>query len=254
MLGPGPPGPPKVGEPPGAGGAPGAPGPPGGGAWARAWAARERAWVISRKARRSSKRALSRRFCSGGGEVAGCFFREDGEHVNGLAGAEDVDLGLLALLGAAAELQDGLHVDGLDELVEAHGGGVIHAWVGGTDGDVEAVSGGGVGEAGLLHLLRRGGRGEVGVFFVRSLRLRCRGDEVGGVCDGGGGDGSTDSGRMCFSEGGASGRGSPSALNLRRSLTTKGRGFSDMGIGSIPMGSLCRMRIAGLGMRPRRGG
>ena len=36
----------------------------------------------------------------GGGEIAAGLVGEDGEHVDGLAGAEDVDLGLLALLGA----------------------------------------------------------------------------------------------------------------------------------------------------------
>ncbi len=37
-----------------------------------------------------------------GGEVALGFFGEDGEHVDALAGAHDVDLGLLALVGGAA--------------------------------------------------------------------------------------------------------------------------------------------------------
>ena len=57
----------------------------------------------------------------GDGEIAGGFVAEDGEHVDRLLGAENVDLGLLALLGASAELQDGLHVDGLDERLEGKG-------------------------------------------------------------------------------------------------------------------------------------
>ncbi len=59
-------------------------------------------------------------------------------------------------MGGAAELHDGGHVDGLDELVEAHGGRVIHAGVGGANGGVEAVGGHLVGAAGLIDLL--GGR------------------------------------------------------------------------------------------------
>ena len=95
-----------------------------------------------------------------GGEVALGLFGEDGEHVDALAGAHEVDLGLLAFGGGAAELHDGGHVDGLDDLVEGHRGRVVHAGVGGADGGVEAVGGGLVGVAGLLGLLG-GGAGEV---------------------------------------------------------------------------------------------
>ena len=94
-----------------------------------------------------------------GGEIALGFFGEDGEHVDALAGAHEVDLGLLAFGGGAAELHDGGDVDGLDELVEAHGGRMVHAGVGGADGGVEAVGGHLVGAAGLLGLLGGGAGG-----------------------------------------------------------------------------------------------
>ena len=66
----------------------------------------------------------------GRGEIALGSGGENAEHVDGLAGAEEVDLGLLAFLGAAAELQDGLHVDGLDDLLEAEmaGGARRRGW------------------------------------------------------------------------------------------------------------------------------
>ena len=105
------------------------------------------------------------------GEIALGFFAEDAEHVDALAGAEDVDLGLLAFGGGSAELHDGGHVDGLDELLEAHGGRVLHAGVGGADGGVEAVGGHLVGEAGLLGSARRWGRGGC---RRGGLPLRCR--------------------------------------------------------------------------------
>ena len=92
----------------------------------------------------------------GGGEVALGFFGEDGEHVDALARAHQVDLGLLALLGGPAELQDRGHVDGLDDLVEAHGGQCIHAGIGGADRGVQALGGLLVGGVCLLHLA--GGR------------------------------------------------------------------------------------------------
>ena len=88
----------------------------------------------------------------GGREVALGLFGEDGEHVDALARAHEVDLGLLARLGGAAELQDGGHVDGVDDLLEAHGGRMVHAGVGGADGGVEVVGGLLVGGVGLLHL------------------------------------------------------------------------------------------------------
>ena len=43
---------------------------------------------------------------------------------------------------AAAELEQGLHVERLDDAVEGHLGGRFHAGVGGADGGVEAVDGG----------------------------------------------------------------------------------------------------------------
>ncbi len=111
-----------------------------------------------------------------GGEVALGLFGEDGEHVDALAGAHEVDLGLLAFLGGAAELHHGGHVDGLDELVEAHGWGVVDAGVGGADGGVEAVGGHLVGAAGLLGLLGCGSGGQVGLGL---FGLRGRGRWLG---------------------------------------------------------------------------
>jgi hypothetical protein len=104
-----------------------------------------------------------------GGEVAFGFFGEDGEHVDALTGAHEVDLGLLAFLGGSAELHHGGEVDGLDELVEAHGWGVVGARVCGTDGGVEAVGSHLVGATGLLGLLGcgRGGQVVVGLFSFR---------------------------------------------------------------------------------------
>ncbi len=83
------------------------------------------------------------------GEGALGFFGEDGKHVDGLAGSEEVDLRGLAGLGAAAELHDRLHVDGLDEALEGHLGDAFHAGVGGADGEVDALDRGGVGGGGL---------------------------------------------------------------------------------------------------------
>ncbi len=118
----------------------GAPGEPGGGGW-RVAAERARAWVTSRKPMRTSKRALSRSADSAGVRLPRGFFGEDGEHVDAGAGAHEVDLGLLAGLGGAAELEDGGHVDGLDDLLEGHVGRAVHAGVGGADGGVEALGG-----------------------------------------------------------------------------------------------------------------
>ena len=134
-------------------------------------AERARAWVISRKAMRSSKRALSSRRCFFGGEVALGLFGKDAEHVDALACAEDVDLRLLALVGGSAELHDGRHVDGLDELLEAHGGGMVDAGIGGANGGVEAVGCHLVGAAGLVVLFGGGGGRQV----VRSTRRLGRG-------------------------------------------------------------------------------
>jgi len=107
----------------------------------------------------------------GGGEVACGFFGDEGKHVDGLTSAEEIDLWGLAGFGAAAELEDGLHVDGLDEPLEAHVGHGFHAGVGGADGGVEAVDGGGVGTLGLLGLLGGGGwwSFRVGVGFADGL-------------------------------------------------------------------------------------
>ena len=121
----------------------------------------------------------------GGGEVSLGFLGEDGEHVDALARSHEVDLGLLARLGCAAELQDGGHVDGVDDLLEAHGGGMVHAGVGGADGGVEVVGGLLVGGVGLLHLaggwrgrkLRFGGR----FWGGRGGRLGRGGRGVGGL-------------------------------------------------------------------------
>ena len=71
-----------------------------------------------------------------GEEIASGLLGEDGEHIDALAGAEDVDLRLLALGGGAAELHDGGEIDGLDYLVEANRRLVVHARVGGADGGV----------------------------------------------------------------------------------------------------------------------
>ena len=176
---------------------------------------------------RSSKRALSRRRGLFGGEIALGFVFEDGEHVDALAGAEDVDLGLLAFRGGAAELHDGGHVDGLDELLEAHGGRVVHAGVGGADGGVETIGGHLVGALGLFRLLGGGGGGRSSSGLLGSSRAaaeaarRCRAAGLGRGCG--------DSRSFALSgEGSASGRSSPSMVNLRRSVTTKGLFCSGM--------------------------
>ena len=90
----------------------------------------------------------------GRGQVALGFFGEDGEHVDALARAHQVDLGLLALVGGAAELHDGGHVDGLDDLLEGHRGWVIHAGIGGADGGIEPLRRLLVGGVGLFGLPR----------------------------------------------------------------------------------------------------
>ena len=100
-------------------------------------------------------------------EISLCLAAQDAEHVNTLAGAEQVDLGLLAFLGAAAKLQDGLHVNGLDDPFKAHGGRVIHTGIGSADGCVEAVGSGFVSEARLLHLLGCGRGGQIRVGDTR---------------------------------------------------------------------------------------
>jgi len=79
-------------------------------------------------------------------------FREDGEHVDALARAHEVDLGLLAGLGCAAELQDRRHVDGVTICSKLMAGRMLHAGVGGADGGVEVIGGLLIGGVGLLHL------------------------------------------------------------------------------------------------------
>lgn len=117
------------------------------------------------------------------GQVALGFVGEYAEHVDALPGPEEIDLGLLTLLSGTAELHDGRHVDGLDELFEAHDGRVLHAGVGCADGGIETVGGLLVGEAGLLGLLRSGWGREVVILqllFGWGLRLRRRGGNWGG--------------------------------------------------------------------------
>ena len=118
----------------------------------------------------------------GFGEVAFGLLCEDAEHVDGLACAEDIDLRLLAGLGASAELQDGLHVDGLDERFEGEGGGMVRTGVGSADGEVEALGGGVEGAEGLLHLLGGGAGGLIlfGAFAGRGCGLLRRGRFDGG--------------------------------------------------------------------------
>ena len=111
---------------------------------------------------RSSKSALSSRRCSSGRRVAFGFFGEDGEHVDALTGAHEIDLGLLAFRRVAAQLHDGGEVDGLDELIEAHLRHALHAGIGGADSGVEAVGGGLVGVASLIGLFGGG----AGRYFV----------------------------------------------------------------------------------------
>ena len=210
---------------------------------ALAAAERARACVTSRKPMRSSKRALSSRRCLVGGEVALGLFGEDGEHVDALAGAEEVDLGLLALVGGAAELHDRRHVDGLDELVEAHRGRMVHAGVGGADRGVEAVGGHLVGAAGLLGLLRRwaaGGMFGLGCSFGR-MQAAWRLGELEAAARRGCGCGGAAARSSLSGEGSASGRSSPSMVNLRRSVTTKGLFCSDM----VTLSQKIQMRTAG---------
>ena len=147
-------------------------GPPGGGgmgAAARCWGGTGEGLRDLQKAETELEESAREQGLFGGGEIAASLFVENAEHVDGLARAEDVDLRLLALLRAAAELQDGLHVDGLDELLEGHGGRMVRAGVGGADSGVEAVGGGLEGDTGLLHLLG-GGLGE-GFVSVRGSYL-----------------------------------------------------------------------------------
>ncbi len=72
--------------------------------------------------------------------------------------------GLLAGGSGAAELQQGLHVERLDDALEGDGRSVLHAGIGGADGGVEAVDGGVEGALGLLGLLGRGGGRSLIVF------------------------------------------------------------------------------------------
>ena len=154
-----------------------------------------------------------------GGEVALGLFCEDGEHVDALAGAHEVELGLLAGLGSGAELHDCGHVDGLDELVEAHGGWVVllRGWRRGW-----RCRGGRrwrIGAVWLVGLLGGGAGGDSSSFRLGAAVER-----------GGSGAAATGSGcgALALGEGSASGRSSPSLVNLRRSVMTKGLVCSGM--------------------------
>ncbi len=90
---------------------------------------------------RSSKRALSRRRVSSATRFAFGLFGEDGEQCRCSGERRGCRPWLLALGRGAAELHNGGEVDGLDDLIEADGGLMLHAGVGGADGSVEAVGG-----------------------------------------------------------------------------------------------------------------
>ena len=80
----------------------------------------------------------------------------------------------------AAELHHGGHVDGLDDLLEGHGGRMVHAGIGGADSSVEALGCLLVGGVGLGHFIGGGRWREFGT----SGRLGGGGRRRGG---GGGG-------------------------------------------------------------------
>ncbi len=86
---------------------------------------------------------------------------------------DDVYLWLLAFAGGAAELHDGGEVDGLDELVEAHGGRMVGAGVGGADGGVEAVGRHVVGALGLVGFFSGGWRRELRLGLVAGGGFGC---------------------------------------------------------------------------------
>jgi hypothetical protein len=94
-------------------------------------------------------------------EIALRLLREDAKHVDGLAGTEDVHLWLLAGLRASAELQDGLHVHGLDERLKGQCRRMVCTGVGRTNGEVEALGGRVEGAERLLHLFGSGPPGLV---------------------------------------------------------------------------------------------
>ncbi len=153
------------------------------------------------------------------GEVAFGFFFEHSQHVDALARSEDIDLGLLALLGGAAELHDGGHVDRLHELLEAHRrwGDPYPDWrsgwrcrAGRPSSRRRALPAGFVRRWGLV-----GARVPLEPLTAGPLRLLVRLAEVA-LRSSLSGDGS------------ASGRNSPSMVNLRRSVTTKGLFCSGM--------------------------
>ena len=103
-------------------------------------AERASAWVISRNPIRSSKScAVKKALLRFGGEVSLGFFCQDAEHVDALTRAHQIDLGLLSFVSGSAKLDDGRHVDGLDERLEVHRGRMVHAGVGGPNGGVEAI-------------------------------------------------------------------------------------------------------------------
>ena len=198
---------------------------------------------------RSSKSALSSRRVSSGVRLPLVFSASTAEHIDALARAEDVDLGLLALVGCAAELHDRGHVDGLDELVEAHCGRVIHARVGGANRGVEPVGGHLIGAAGLIVLLCGGRRAGAQAPCAsrrrggRCWRLRAVAAAVGAA------RWLSEMRSSRSGDGSASGRSSPSMVNLRRSVTTKGLFCS----GIVTLFQKIQMRCARRGAAVEKG-
>ena len=78
---------------------------------------------------------------------------DEGEHVDGLARADDVDLRRVTGFGGSAELNERLHVKRLDEALKAHRLQRLAAEVLGAQGGVEAFNGGSVGAGCLVDLL-----------------------------------------------------------------------------------------------------
>ena len=119
---------------------------------------------------RSSKRAGGEEVLLGFDEVAFGLLGEHGDHVDGLACAEEVYARFLAFGGGGAELYESVHVKRLNEALEGELGDGPHGGVGGADGGVESVGGGFVGGVGLVALLGGGGRRHVGdvVFAYRA--------------------------------------------------------------------------------------
>ena len=180
----------------------------------------------------------------GAGQAALVFLPQDGKHVNALARAHQVDLGLLARLGRTAKLQNRSHVDGMYDLLEAHRGRMLHAWVGSAHGGVQVVGG----------LFDRRCWPAPSRWQTVGRQIWVRLDDSGPAKTGGAGGSVTGACGDLNSIGGAgvagvadaaagipalylrlggwigrSGRGVPSRVNLRRSVTTNGLfWFSDM--------------------------